>query len=113
MNPIEALLGPIIQAIGDFDNIDAINDCINSIEKFHVLLIVMAALKIAKDHEGHDNCEPLEKLPEYIKLCKTDFIEQLDLHLEMNLALNGVTLAKTHNEKVADKIMKDLDKGNM
>ncbi len=58
--------------------------------------------------------EKMEKIRAYVQVCKDDFIKTLDQNVELNLAANDLlhhwkSEDKTHNEKLYDEILREME----
>lgn len=76
---------------------------VNKTERLHVLMIIMAVAHLLKAGEQ-------EQARGYLQACKDDFLSALEMNLEMNLKVNGLTMELSHNEKVAQDILKQMEK---
>ena len=111
---IDSFADIVLKELGEMDNNDMFLDAIASTERMHVLLVCVFIMSQITKHEGHDpaTCDTIKSLPEIISTFKEDFTTNLDHHLSINLSFNNLKLEKTHNEKTAEQILKDLENSN-
>jgi len=109
--PLDALFEPILKMMDDEADPEMVNRAINSVERFHVLLIALMVMKGVDQYHGDE--EKMEKIHAYVQVCKDDFIKTLDQNIELNLAANDLlhhyrSEEKTHNQKVYEDIIKEF-----
>jgi len=87
---------------------DHVVQMVGKVQSILVSLFSLYILIEAKEHEGHDDCPAMKEIPKAID----SFIEQLTddirMHVGANLAVNGVTLEKSHNQEQYEKIMAEI-----
>lgn len=99
----------MIKKVSETGDTDTIIDSINIAERLHATLIISLVCQVLTEHKGHRDCDTVTKLPEFIDRCKKDFVESLDANLKLNLSVNGLSMEKTHNEKQAEEIIREME----
>ncbi len=85
------------------------------VEEAKKLTIAMFSLYILKEAKAHQDCKPsecnvIEHIPEAVDNFLKEFEEEIRIGVELNLTVNGINVVKSHNQEVAEAIMKELDK---
>jgi hypothetical protein len=84
---------------------------IHVINRIQELLVSMFALYIimqGKEHQDHDDCETMRKLPLCVEDFKKQLIADIDIHVQGNCMVNGIELELTHNQRVSKEILKAM-----
>lgn len=105
----EEMITMFLEAATASGDPDQIVSMVGKVQTILVSLFSLYILISAKDHEGHDtDCEIMEQIPKTIDSFVLQLMEDVRLHVGMNLKVNGIVLEKTANQKQYDEIMAEI-----
>jgi len=97
-------------AVAMESDLEMLEDMVEEFKRITVTVFALYCLKQAKKHEdcNPENCNVIDEIPNAVESFLADFTGDLRTHVEMNLLVNGFTMSKTHNQKTADDILKEI-----
>ncbi|NOQ49934.1 MAG: hypothetical protein GQ553_04655 [Nitrosomonadaceae bacterium] len=105
----ERMITMFLEAATASGDPDQIVSMVGKVQTILVSLFSLYILISAKEHDDHEtDCEIMEQLPKAIDSFIAQLTEDIRLHVEMNLKVNGIELEKTANQKQYDEIMAEI-----
>jgi len=97
-------------AVAMESDLEMLQDMVEEFKRITVTVFALYCLKEAKEHENCDptECDVINKIPTAVEGFLEEFESDLRTHVEMNLLVNGFAMGKSHNQEVADAILKEI-----
>lgn len=102
-------------AVAMESDMEMLEDMVEEFKRITVTVFALYCLKQAKKHEDckPEGCNVIEEIPNAVNSFLEEFESDLRTHVEMNLLVNGFAMGKTHNQEVADAILKEIKENSM